>query len=197
MLDLSKIIDFVRLLDKFRKVERMLHVNGGDRYENDVEHSYNLAMLAWYIIENHNLNLNRDKVLKYALVHDFVEIYAGDTYIYSTNKNELDSKEDREKKAAERLQKELPEFKDLHELIKIYEKRGDEESRFVYALDKIQPVLNIYTDGGRTWKEKGITIEMLISHKKDKVALSPEIASCFEDLITLLKKEEKQLFSKD
>ncbi len=129
-------------------------------------------------------------------MHDFVEVYAGDTYIYSTNQEELDSKEEREKKAAERLQKELPEFKDLHKLINIYEKRGDEESRFVYALDKIQPVLNIYTDGGRTWKEKGITIKMLVDHKKDKVALSPEIASCFEELVALLKKEEKQLFIK-
>jgi len=194
MLDLSKILDFVHLLDKFRKVERMLYVQGEDRHENDVEHSYNLAMLAWYITESHDLDLDKDKVLKYALVHDFVEVYAGDTYIYSTNKDELNSKVDREKKAAERLQKELPEFKGLHKLISIYEKKGDKESRFIYALDKIQPVLNIYTDGGRIWKEKEITIEMLVEHKKDKVALSPEIASCFEELITLLKKEEKQLF---
>jgi len=82
----------------------------------------------------------------------------------------------------------------LHQCI--YEKRGDEESRFVYALDKIQPVLNIYTDGGRTWREIGITIQMLIDAKKDKVALSPEVEECFEDLVSLLKKEEKHLFQK-
>jgi putative hydrolase of HD superfamily len=196
MLDLSKILDFVRLLDKFRKVERALHVTGEDRFENDVEHSYHLAMLAWYIIESHNLNLDRDKVLKYALIHDFVEVHAGDTYIYSTDKDELDSKEAREAEAATKLKEEFPEFNDLHDLIDKYEKRNDKESRFIYALDKIQPVLNIYTDGGRTWKEKGITVEMLIDHKKDKVAISPEIELCFEDLVALLKKEEASLFLK-
>jgi len=194
MLDLTKIIDFVRLLDKFRKVERMIRVDGEDRYENDVEHSYNLAMLAWYIIENHDLDLDRDKVIKYALVHDLVEVYAGDTYVYTKNQDELDSKEDREKEAADRLKKEIPEFKDLHKLIDSYEKLEDKESRFVSALDKIQPVLNIYNDGGRTWREEEITIQMLIDRKKDKVAISPEIQACFEDIIILLRKEERDLF---
>ena len=56
-----------------------------------------------------------------------------------------------------------------NELIEQYEAREDKESRFVYALDKIQPMLNIYTDGGRTWKEKGVTIDMLVEYKKEKV----------------------------
>lgn len=197
MLDLSKILDFVRLLNKFQQVQRVVYVNSEDRQENDTEHSYNLAMLAWYIIENHNLALDRDKVLKYALVHDFVEVYAGDTFIYTTNQSEKNSKETREKESAEKLQVEFPEFKDLHKLIHQYEKRSDKESCFVYALDKIQPILNIYTDGGRTWKERGITIKMLVDYKKDKVAVSPEVESCFNDLIILLKKEKRQLFGKD
>ncbi len=58
--NLNQILDFVRLLNKFREVERVIHANGGDRFENDAEHSYQLSMLAWYIISTNNLNLNLD-----------------------------------------------------------------------------------------------------------------------------------------
>ena len=64
--------------------------------------------------------------------------------------------------------KEFKEFDDLHILIEQYEKKQDAESRFVYALDKIQPVLNIYTDNGRTWREKNITLQMIIDNKKEQ-----------------------------
>ena len=70
----------------------------------------------------------------------------------------------------------------------------DKESRFVYALDKVEPILSIYVDGGRTWKEKKITIQMLVDYKKDKVAVSPEVEACFYDLIALLRDNEQRLF---
>ncbi|OGZ11869.1 MAG: hypothetical protein A3D67_00300 [Candidatus Lloydbacteria bacterium RIFCSPHIGHO2_02_FULL_51_22] len=195
MLDLSKILNFVGLLNMFRHVERVVLANGEKRWENDVEHSYHLAMLAWYIAESHALPLNRDLLVRYALVHDLVEVYAGDTYIYTTNQSEKDSKKAREEKAAVELRENFPEFSGLHELIHQYEKREDKESRFVYALDKIQPILNIYMDGGRTWKEKEVTIQMLVDAKKHQVALSPEVSACFEELVMLLKKDEEKLFT--
>ena len=197
MLDLPKILGFVRLLNAFRQVRRTVRVNSEERLENDVEHSYYLGMLAWYIATSHNLPLDKDLVLKYALVHDIVEVYAGDTYVFTTDAKKRDSKEAREKEAILQLQKEFPEFLDLHELIAGYEKREDDESHFVYALDKIQPVLNIYLDNGRTWKEKGVTIQMLVDFNKEKVALSPEVHSCFDELIGLLKKDEAKLFGKN
>lgn len=197
MLNLPKILGFVGLLNKFRQVRRAIRVNSEERLENDVEHSYHLGMLAWYIADSHHLELDKDLVLKYALVHDFVEVHAGDTYVFTTNVKERDSKEGREKEAALQLQKEFSEFHDLHELITRYEKREDKESRFVYALDKIQPVLNIYLDGGRTWKEKGVTIQMLVDFKKEKVACSPEVQLCFDELIGLLRKDEVKLFGKN
>lgn len=192
---LSKLINFTKLLNKFRSVERVLLVNEEERNENDVEHSYYLAMLAWYVISTNKLDLNLDLVIKYALIHDFVEVYAGDTYIYSLDKTHTDSKKHREKEAAEQLEKNFPEFKDLHQLIEGYEKREDKESRFVYALDKIQPVLNIYTDKGRTWKLHKVGLQMLIDHKKDKVSVSGEVEEYFKALVELLKKEEKDLFN--
>ncbi|MEK7662393.1 MAG: HD domain-containing protein [Patescibacteria group bacterium] len=194
MSKLDKLIKFSKLLNDFRKVERALRVHGEDRRENDVEHSYQLAMLAWFLAVETSADLDINLVIKYAMVHDLVEVYAGDTYAYTTDKSERESKEKREKDAAVRLRKEFPEFEELHSLILRYNERGDNESRFVYALDKVHATLNIYTDGGRTWREKGITIDMIVGYKKDKIALSPEIKIYFDELIELLTREENKLF---
>lgn len=191
---LEKLIQFTKLLDEFRAVERMVRATGQDRYENDTEHSYNLAMMAWYIVSSTKTNFDQDKVIRYALVHDFLEVYAGDTYIYSADAAHLASKHEREARAIAKLRETLSEFPDLHAMIDAYETHQDAESRFVYALDKIEPVLHMYLDGGRTWKEQNITLQMIHAIKKDKVALSPEIQAYFDELMVLLKSKEKELF---
>lgn len=191
---LEKLLSFTKLLAELQAVERVIRVKNSDRWENDVEHSYSLAMLAWYVIDVGKFSLEREKVLRYALAHDLVEVYAGDTYLYTKDTALLASKPERERQAAERLQKEFPELPDMHAAIQAYTVKADAESRFVYALDKIEPILKIYLDNGRTWKEKGITLEMLFENKKDKVALSPEIQPYFDELIALLKERETTLF---
>lgn len=191
---LQKLLGFAGILNELQKVERVIRVLDEDRWENDLEHSYDLAMLAWYIVDSRKLPLDRDKVFRYALAHDLVEVYAGDTYIYSKDKTLLDSKSEREQAAAERLTKEFPEVPELHTAILGYMEKKDPESRFVYALDKIQPVIQLYLDNGRTWKEKNVTLEMLYESKKDKVVFSPEIESYFNELMLLLKSKEKELF---
>ncbi len=193
---LSHLIQFSDLLNKFRLVKRAILVNGEDREENDMEHSFALAMTAWYIVTLKKLPLDLSKVITYALAHDLVEVYAGDTYIYSTNKDLLESKTRREREAAERLKKEFPEFSDLHDAIHHYELREDAESKFVYALDKIQPLINIYLDNGRNWKLKGVTLEMLVENKKTKTAISSEIKDYWEQIVLLFTKEEERLFPK-
>lgn len=192
---LEKLLQFTKLLNDLRLVERVVRVNGSDRWENDVEHSFHLAMLAWYILDAHQHDLDREKVLRYALAHDLIEVYAGDTYIYSEDQKLLDSKPERERLAAERLQQELPEVPDMHESIRAYIAKDDRESRFVYALDKIEPLLKMYLDNGRTWREKQVTLAMLYENKKSKVAISPEIQPYFDELMNLLKSREKELFS--
>ncbi|MBP9751768.1 MAG: HD domain-containing protein [Candidatus Moranbacteria bacterium] len=193
---IEKLLEFVRMQNAFRLVERVTYANGTDRMENDTEHSYNLAMLAWYVADSEKLDLDRNLVVKYALIHDLAEVYAGDTYIYSEDQGHLDSKAAREHAALERLEMEFPGFTDFHELVDQYESRKDRESRFVYALDKIQPVLHAFLDDGRIWREKNVTIAMLHDHKKDKVALSPEVKPYFDELIALLKENENRLFGK-
>lgn len=193
---LSRILDFVSLINEFQKVERRIFIVGQNKRENDVEHSYQLAMVAWYMASLDGLNFDKDLLIKYALVHDLVEVYAGDTYLFTTDSNEKDSKADREKAAAERLNAELPEFKELNELIHKYESRDDVESKFIYALDKILPVLNIYLDNGRTWQHEGVTFEMIFSSKVDKVQISPEVRKYFDEIVSILKTKEDVLFNK-
>lgn len=192
---LQKLLGFAKILNELQKVERVIRVPGSERWENDVEHSYSLAMLAWYIIESQHLSLDKEKVFSYALAHDLVEIYAGDTYLYSEDKEFLASKPERERLAAERLAGEFPDVPEIHAAIAGYVTKEDPESRFVYALDKIEPVIKIYLDGGRTWKEKKVTLKMAYESKKDKVALSPEIQPYFDEFMEILRKEENKLFS--
>lgn len=191
---LDSVLQFTEMLNTFRQVERVLYANGTDRFENDTEHSYNLAMLAWHIVTAEKLSLDLSRILEYALVHDLVEVYAGDTYIYSDDDDHLASKYARESDALQKLRQEFPMNENIFAVIERYEKREDAESRFVYALDKVQSVLQTYLDHGRIWKEKKITFDMLFESKKDKVALSPEIKPYFDELMLLLKKEERTLF---
>ena len=191
---IEKLLGFSKVLNVLQSVERVIRVKDQERWENDMEHSYHLAMLAWYIVDTRKLSLNRDKVFCYALAHDLVEIYAGDTYLYSQDQQLLDSKIEREYAAALRLEQEFPDVPEMHAAIRGYVAKEDAESRFVYALDKIEPMIKIYLDNGRTWKEKGVTLEMAYESKKDKVAFSPEITEYFEELMTLLRAEQERLF---
>jgi putative hydrolase of HD superfamily len=190
MQSVEKILKFVQLTHQLQKVERTILIPGTKRRENDLEHQYQLALVAWYIVSSEKLKLNLFKVVQYALVHDFVEVYAGDTFFFGNRAG----KEARERKAAGRIKKEFPEFKDLHRIIAAYESKKDKESKFVYALDKILPMYNVYLDGGRTWRKHKLDLKTLVDKKKEKVRLSPELKRHFEEIILTIGKKEKELF---
>jgi putative hydrolases of HD superfamily len=192
----QNIIKFIELMHQFQKVKRRVLIIGTDAQENDIEHSYQLGMAAWYVVVSQKLHLDPDKVLKYGLVHDLVEVYAGDTYAYDTDQTVLDSKVSREAEAATQLQREFPDFPDLHEYIDGYKHLADAEARLVYALDKLLPMINGYLDGGRGWKKEGVTLEMIKNLKADKIALSPEMKVYFDHLIVTLEKKESELFER-
>ena len=192
-ISLGHIANFVDLLNRFRQVRRAVLVNGEDRWENDVEHSYHLAMLAWYIVTAEGLPLDINKVITYALIHDFVEVHAGDVP-FNAGEELRAGKAEREHEASKTLRRDLPEFAGLHESIEKYEKREDPESRFVYALDKLQPMLQIYVDGGRTWKRNNVTLIETVAYKESRVAVSPEVAAWYSELIKELRLRESELF---
>lgn len=191
--DAERTAAFVRLLHTFQSVERVAHVGGLSRRENDVEHSYFLAMLCWYLCDAFQLEYSKEKILRYALAHDLHETYAGDTYIF--DHEGLKTKKEREKNARVRIAAEFPEFVELHETIEMYEKRTDHEARFVNAVDKFIPMIINYVQGGHTWKELGISHDDLVAHKREKISDQKEVLELLEQLIALIGKDRSKYFT--
>lgn len=188
-MEINGIIKFIKLISEFQAVERALWLKGREHRENDVEHSYQLALVAWYAISVYKLPLDVDKVIRYSLLHDLVEVYAGDTDAFDADPKQHETKAEREHQALIKLKAEFSEFTEMLEIIEHYEERHDEESKFVYALDKIIAPINIYLDGGRTWKKRGLGFDDLLNNKIPKVAAHPEVAKYFEQLTQILEKE--------
>lgn len=184
----------MRLMHEFQKVKRLTPVPGEDRRENDAEHSYFLALLAWYIVDDKKLDMDASLVIRYAFIHDLVEVYAGDTVAYGLTKRDLQTKHQRERDAQERLAKEFPDFPDLHRLIAVYEEQKDKESRFVRGLDKIIAPLTVYLDKSSLWKENGITLEEGFGYKWEVVKDHPETEKLCRELFEAYKKEEETFF---
>lgn len=193
-MDIQNLLDFTAFLHLFQKVERTIYATGTDRNENDAEHSYQLAMIAWYVNHTNEFGLNDEKLIKYALAHDLVETYAGDTYFHTTDTELKESKAQREHDALVRIKNKFGDFAELTTYIAQYEERADPESRFIYALDKILPVINIYLDKGRSWQRDKVTYEM-IRTKDEKVAVSTEAQTVWQELTKLLD-EHLDLFYK-
>ncbi len=197
MSTLDTTLSFLTLIHRFQKVTRTIPALGRDDDENDLEHSYVLAMTSWYLVDILSPDLNKDLVIKYALVHDLVEAYAGDTYVYTTDDALKGSKHEREESARLQIEKEFPEFGDLHQLIREYEEKKTPESRFVYALDKIIPVLTIYLGSKEResyWKKHKIHFEMLHENKTEKIALSPETEKLWHEVRAFLETQKDELF---
>lgn len=194
MENLEKLIGFIRFTNKFRLIERVYRTSGTDRRENDTEHSFQLALAAWFLISTKKLPLDAEKAIRYALVHDLVEIYAGDTYHFTTDAEARSSKDGRENAALERIRGEFSEFPELHEAISAYQSKADPESRFVYVLDKLLPPINILLDEGWSNKKHEVTLEMFLESVSPKAALSPELEETFAELVKLLKKNEGDAF---
>lgn len=152
-------------------------------------------MISWYVNRANEFGLNDEKLIKYALAHDLVETYAGDTYFHTTNTELKESKAQRERNALHKIKNEFKGFAELSTYIAQYEERADPESRFIYALDKILPVINIYLDEGRSWQRDKVTYEM-VRTKDEKVAISAEAQSIWQELITLLN-QNLDFFYKD
>lgn len=187
MKSLTRLIELQTFLHDFQAIERVVDVPGREAPENDVEHSYNLAMAAWFLSESFP-QLDRDKVIRYALVHDLVEVHAGDTYVYA-DEELLASKAAREAEALKQLHHDWKDFGELTSTIEEYEQKADNEARFVYALDKIMPILVILATDGKTWKDRGVSFKQLRDSKIPKVAKSPEIVPYFDELLKLLEKQ--------
>ncbi len=191
------IITFIEFLRTFQQVKRDVHM--GDGFENDAEHSFQLAMVGWWIINEQKLVLDRELILKYALVHDLVETYAGDTNPLTGSVDELGAKEQKETAAAAKITKLFPRFKELHYLIASYSKKVDDESRFIYIVDKILPVINEYLSTSAWYRENGITVQKYKSWLTSKLKKSnyqeTQVSDLLNAVVTFM--EEQGIFAKE
>ncbi|MGI9616749.1 MAG: HD domain-containing protein [Acidimicrobiales bacterium] len=154
--DLGARINFLLEIDKLKGVLRRSRIVDGSRYENTAEHSWHLAMAAMVLAPHAGPEVDITRAVEILLVHDLVEIDAGDTYIYDTEARA--NKERLEQAAAERIFNLLPASQAAHvaELWNEYERRETPTAVFAYAVDRLQPVLLNAGSGGVSWQEHGI-----------------------------------------
>ena len=191
-MDIQRLTDFVRLTHQYRSVQRSIDIAGGARSENDLEHAAQLALLAWYINDKDHLGLDTYRLLGLSLVHDLAEIHAGDTYVYG-DESRIASQRQREAEAIAKLAHDWVDFPSIHELIAEYEAGETPEAKFVYSLDKLVPVLNNLTDGGRSWRQKGVSLDQVKAAKTGKADRSPHVAPYLTAIMAELERSP-QLF---
>jgi putative hydrolase of HD superfamily len=172
---LARQIQFLLEIDGLKQITRRTLIADGSRRENDAEHSWHLAMFAVVLAEHGPAELDLARVLKMVLVHDLVEIDAGDTYCYDPAA--CATHRDRELAAAERIFALLPEDQgnELRELWEEFEAKETAESRFAAALDRLQPVLLNYHTQGRAWREHGVTRAQVIERNRHIAAGAPHL----------------------
>jgi putative hydrolase of HD superfamily len=162
---LLKQIDFIKEIDKIKYIQRKTKLFNSDRNENDAEHSWHLAVMAIVLAEHSDTAIDVLKVVKMVLIHDIVEIDAGDTFIYDTQKNH--SNTDEERLAANRIFGLLP-HEQAEEFIKIWEEfeAGEtNEAKFAKAMDRLEPLLQNTSNNGGTWSEFGVTYDKVYEKK--------------------------------
>lgn len=178
---LQKQIEFIKEIDKLKHILRQTVLMDGSRQENDAEHTWHLAMMAMVLLEHTpEPRPKLSKVLKMLLVHDIVEIDAGDTFAYDTAGYE--DKQEREMKAAERVFGLLPEDQ-KQELISLwleFEERQSLEAKYAAAIDRIQPLLHNYYTGGLSWKKHGVRSSQVL----DRISGVADIAPSLYELVT-------------
>jgi 5'-deoxynucleotidase YfbR-like HD superfamily hydrolase len=181
---MERIAELQQFIADFARVLRVPQLADTGRAENDVEHSFGLALTSWFLATKIAPELDIAKVLKYALAHDTVELHAGDTFIFGSQEL-LSSKSAREDAAIETLAEDWPDFPELSDYAKKYKAKHDEEAKFVYAVDKILPVLMVNLgEKDKMWHKHKITREMQIKEKQSKVQVSKAVEPYFDELVT-------------
>ena len=170
---LKKQLDFALEIDKEKNIFRQTHLSGHGRNENDAEHAWHMAIMAYLLKEYSNEPVEIGKVMLMCLIHDIVEIDAGDTYAYDAEN--LKTQKAREDAAKERIFSILPE-EQKDELIKLFDEFEEfktAESKFAHAMDNLQPLILNNSNGGGDWREHGVTAEQVYG-RQSKTKLGSE-----------------------
>jgi putative hydrolase of HD superfamily len=183
--DVRKVLEFFMEADKLKGVERRNWLSDGSRRENTAEHSWHLGIAAMIFGGMASEPFDLGRAVCMALVHDIVEIDAGDTFAYDTSELN-DTKEAREQAAADRLFGILPPQLGAHfrELWDEYERGDTPEARYVMAVDRLAPMLLNMAEGGSAWREYGITRQRVIA--RNGVHIEPALPAVWADALSRL-----------
>jgi len=193
--NLLKQVAFIKEIDKLKYIQRKTKLFNSDRHENDAEHSWHLAMMAIVLAEHSDKPIDVLKVLKMVLIHDLVEIDAGDTFIYDSAKNHTNT--DEELIAAKRIFGLLP-AEQAEEFIAIWEEFEEcitDDAKFARSMDRFEPLLQNTSNNGGTWAEFNVPYQKVYEKKKAIKNGSTAIWNYAEKLINesvdkgILKKE--------
>lgn len=152
---LEQIAKFCELIDKEKFVQRRTYLTDGERFENDAEHAWHMSVMALLLSDYSNEKVDVLKVVSILLVHDLVEVYAGDTFAYDEEGKK--SQRQRELEAADKLFSQLPVdlCKKIRDLWDEFEQWETPEAKFAHTLDNFQPLMLQHASKGRAWKEGG------------------------------------------
>ena len=181
---IKKQIEFIITIDEMKNVLRRNLVADGSRRENDAEHSWHLAVMAMILEEYSADKVDISRVLKIALVHDLVEVYAGDTFAYDVKGNE--DKLDREIMAAEKLFGMLKDGQgdEIRALWDEFEAKETPESKYANAIDRLQPLLLNYLTNGHTWKLGDVHAPQILQRMDIIRTATPELWHIVEGIIS-------------
>ncbi len=184
-LNLQKQLSFIVEVDKVKNVMRRTLLIDGSRRENDAEHSWHLAIMAMLLTEYaEDKNFTLDRVLKMVIVHDLVEIYAGDTFAFDVQGNL--EKEEKEKKAADKLFGQLPEdqAKQFRKLWEEFDEAKTPDARYAAALDRLQPFIHNLCTEGHTWVQAKVNREQVYKRSGLSMEVLPALKPWMEEQIS-------------
>lgn len=172
---LRRQFDFILESDKEKYIGRQTYLSDGVRKENDAEHAWHMALMTILLSEYSNESIDILKAVTMVLIHDVVEIDAGDTYAYDEEGKKTQRK--REEKAADRIFGLLPQDqgKKFRELWEEFEACETCEARFARAMDNIQPAMLNAAAGGKAWKERDVRLEQILERNKNTASGSERL----------------------
>lgn len=166
MEELDKIFRFILEIDREKFIGRQTYLTGGTRKENDAEHAWHMAVMAVLLSGYANETIDVLKTVTMLLIHDLVEIDAGDTYAYDEEGKK--TKAQRERKCVDRLFSLLPDEqgKCLRGLWEEFEESETPEAKFAHTMDHIQPLMLNDATGGKSWEEHGVCLEQIMERNR-------------------------------
>ena len=180
---LRRQLDFSLEIDKEKNILRQTHLSGYLRRENDAEHAWHMAIMAYLFKEYANEEVDIARVMIMCLIHDIVEIDAGDTYAY--DEEGLKTQKEREDRAKERIFSILPEDQkeELTAIFDEFEANETMEAKYAHAMDNLQPLMLNDCNDGRDWQEHQVTSDKIYNRQKKTKLGSEKLFSAIDEII--------------